>query len=324
MTADGVTDAGEGTGPRVLVTGAGGFVGRALVPVLTAAGFRVVTAGRAAAPGHRGLILPDPATSRDDAFERLMVGVEHVVHLAAIAHTRLEGAEAEAAYRHANDLLPRRLAEAARRQIAGKFVFFSSIRAQCGPSHAGIVDERTGPAPEDHYGRSKLAAEAAIAAAFEDGRFSILRPTLVYGPEAKGNFGFLVRLAGLPVPLPFAALTARRSLVSLDALCRAVLHCLTASATDGGTFLVADAVPIAVHDIVAEIRLGLAMKPGLFTLPPALVGACAVLAGQSSRWRVLSEDLIATPARLAATGWQPEADTGRAIRHAVAKSRRLP
>lgn len=320
---------GEGAerqGGTVLVTGASGFVGKALVPMLAASGYRVVRAGRAgsAASPATDRLLPDPDSAADGAFDALLDGIDHVVHLAGIAHTRLTGDAATKAYLLANYLLPRRLSEAAHRRLPGKLVFMSSVRAQCGPSHHTVLTEHMPARPKDDYGRAKLAAEKAIAKAMPNGNFSILRPTLVYGPGAKGNFGFLKRIAALPVPLPFAALNARRSLLALEGLCDAIRHCLVERRTDGETFLVCDDEPLAVHEIIAEMRRGLGMRPWLFSVPPALTGLGARLIGQSERWRVLSEDLVVDCSHLCRTGWRPISDSRRAIRESVAEEHVRP
>lgn len=298
---------GSREGATVLVTGAFGFIGRELVGELVSAGYRVVAAsrlpGRQSDPGVRTVSLPPVATAPDRDFDRLLEGIDHVVHLAGIAHTRLPPEDAAAAYRNANLLLTERLAKAAAGTLPGKFVFVSSIRAQCGGSHAGIAVETDRPQPTDEYGRSKLAAERAVAAILPRGNFSILRPVLVYGVGVKGNMGALIALAKLPLPLPFGSLTAKRSLLSRAALCQAILHCLAQPATDGGTFIVADRTPLTPSQIVTALRAGLGRGPSILSFPPALLAVAARLFGQSSRFETLSHDLVASPQALEETGW---------------------
>ena len=294
-------------GQSVLVTGASGFIGRELVGQLVSGGYRVVAASRRPEsqvdPAVRTVILPEPVTASEADFDRLLEGVDHVVHLAGIAHTRLPPGESAAAYQNANVRLTERLARSAPRSLPGKFVFVSSIRAQCGGTYAGIAVETDRPQPTDDYGRSKLAAEKAVAGILGRGNFSILRPVLVYGAGVRGNMGALISLAKLPLPLPFGSLTAKRSLLSRTALCRAILHCLHQPATDGGTFIVADRVPLTPPQIVAALRAGLGRSASILPFPPALLMVAARLSGQSSRFETLSYDLVASAQALEETGW---------------------
>lgn len=315
------TDAMPSTVKTVLVTGAFGFVGTELLGHLTSAGYKVIAASRSPANMHGGVIesvvLPSPETATDLEFDRLLSGVDHVVHLAGIAHTQLRQRDAAAAYHNANFLLTERLAKSAVRSISGKFVFVSSIRAQCGGFHNGVAVETDRPHPTDDYGRTKLQAENAIATILVGGNFSILRPMLVYGAGVRGNMGALIRLAKLPLPLPFASLRARRSLLSRSSLCRAIVHCLREPATDRGTFIVADKKALTPLQIIAALRAGLGRGPGLFHCPPALLGAAAKLLMQSNRWETLSNDSVACSRALEATGWTPVEDPFEEIQMAV-------
>lgn len=172
----------------VLVTGYSGFTGTELVAQLKSVGYRVIGATRDVdSMGNQGLEsvgLPSP-DDPVEAFQHILQGVEHVVHPAAIHHAR-HTVSAQMYYR-ANCILAAKLAQAARQTISGKFVFVSTIRAQCGTIHEGVAVESDPPRPTDDYGRAKLAAEFEIAAALPGGNYTILRPVLVYGAGVKGN-----------------------------------------------------------------------------------------------------------------------------------------
>lgn len=289
----------------VLVTGAAGFIGTELVLHLLASGYRVVAAVRdGAIGGIAGLeTIRLPAYDEPDAaFEAILDGVEHVVHLAAIAHTRLENS-AEI-YDAVNHILPTKLAKAADKRIMGKFIFMSSIRAQCANVAQGIALETDDPMPTDDYGRAKLNAEIEIAKVMPRRNYTILRPVLVYGAGVKGNMAALIKLAALPIPLPFKSLIGKRSLVHRSSLCEAVTHCLNHPKTDGGTFIVADSDPVTVPQILGAMRRGRKRNPSLFTCPVWIMDIAARMIGQHDRWNTLNGDLVASSMLLQSTGWE--------------------
>ena len=144
-----------------------------------------------------------------------LAGVDAVIHSAGIAHAMSGVPEDD--YRLLNTEATIRLAQAAQRAGVRRFVFLSSIRAQCGPVEDEVQTESMEPKPVDAYGRSKLAAEQGLATLDLD--WVALRPVLVYGPGVKGNMAELIRLARSRLPLPFggldrAPLAARRSTIS--------------------------------------------------------------------------------------------------------------
>lgn len=296
---------------RVLVTGATGFVGPPLVRALAKAGYAVRAAGRTAPRFDGGGI--EPAAHGDlgasPAWEPLLAGIDAVVHLAGIAHTG--PGVADARYDRINHIATAELAAAARRAGVQRFVLLSSIRAQSGPAAAHVLTEADPPQPTDAYGCSKLAAEVAVRAAGVP--YTILRPVLIYGPGVKGNLATLARLAALPVPLPFGALTARRSLLGIDNLISAVLFVLRAPAAANETYVVCDPEPISVAGIFAAYRAGLGRRRALFPVPGSIIKAVAGLIGRSDLWTRLFGELVADPAKLVAAGWRPQHDTAAAL-----------
>ena len=178
---------------RILVTGASGFVGRALVAELADAGHSVRAAMRQPAdifPRSVEVIAVSDLT-RPVEWRPLLRDIDTVVHLAGIAHAGPE--IAEEAYDRVNRLATAELAGAAKIMGIKHLVFMSSVRAQTGPASDTILRETDAPRPTDFYGRSKLAAEDAVRAAGVP--FTILRPVLIYGPNVKGNFARLMALA---------------------------------------------------------------------------------------------------------------------------------
>ncbi|MFK4825210.1 NAD-dependent epimerase/dehydratase family protein [Paenochrobactrum sp. BZR 588] len=291
--------------PLVLVTGATGFIGRALVPFLQNEGYQVRSASRTPQPDMA--LLPEPDAGIQ-AFEQLVEGCDHVIHLAAIAHVMHE-LPAET-YDKANRLLSEKLAQAAKTKITGKFVFISSVGVQTGSVREGILTETDPTLPERAYGRAKLLAEEAIHAVYgQNKRFTILRPVLVYGKGAGGNLARLIKLARLPIPLPFANQTQKRSLLDRDALCDAIIHVLKTPVTDGETYLVADQSAVTIADILAALRQGMGRKPKLVPFPHKILELAACLAGQQKAFQALTGPLMVSSQKLAQTGWHAPTDT---------------
>ena len=305
----------------VLVTGASGFIGRALAPQLARAGWEVRAATRdpAAIVAASGLVpvrLPDLSTRSLD-WAPLLDGVSHIVHLAGLAH--MTARIPEATYMAVNADATASLAAAARRAGVQRMLLVSSIRAQVGPVSDRIIRETDEPAPSDAYGRSKLAAERQMTAALEgsDTNATVMRPVLVYGPGVKGNMATLYRLAQLRAPLPLGGLANRRSVVSLGNLASAVLHALLAPQAGGKTFLVADAEPVSVAQMIGWLRAGLGRRPGLFTVQLWPVRQALRLAGRDQVWVRIAGDLIADTGALQASGWQPPETTAAALAAAI-------
>ncbi|MBM3567077.1 MAG: NAD-dependent epimerase/dehydratase family protein, partial [Alphaproteobacteria bacterium] len=181
---------------RVLVTGANGFVGRAVCAELTLRGHAVVAAIRTAEKAAglscvRAAVVGDLGPDTD--WREALNGIDAVVHLAARVHVMGESGEAaEAAHRRANTEGTRRLAEAAAAG-ARRFVFLSTVKVM-GESSEGRAPftESDTPAPDadDAYGQSKLAAEIALAGVARTTglEVAVLRPPLVYGPGVRANF----------------------------------------------------------------------------------------------------------------------------------------
>jgi len=298
----------------VLVTGCSGFIGSELVGQLKSAGYRVIGATRDVDRiGNYGLesvrlpLQDDPV----GAFQHILQGVDHVVHLAALHHTR--HAVPAHMYHSVNCVLSAKLAKAAHQTISGKFVFVSTIRAQCGTIHEGVAVESDPPRPTDDYGRAKLAAEIEIAAGLPRGNYTILRPVLVYGAGVEANLATLTKLAALPVPLPLNSLPGKRSLLDRGALCRAIIHSLNEPKTDGGTFIVSDKNPVTLSQIVAAMRRGLDRSPWLFSFPSWILNPLANITGQGERRKRLNGDLVASSRKLQLTGWEPVLNTERQI-----------
>ena len=294
----------------ILVTGATGFVGRALLAALADEPRPVVALVRTYAPDLPAHVIqriaPDIETLDQDQWLGVLEGISHVVHLAGIAHIGPEIPEAR--YDAVNHRATAALGAAC--VVAGvkRLVFASSIRAQCGASSPIVQTETSTPAPTDAYGRAKLAAERALQQLPLD--CVILRPTLIVGPEPKGNLRLLVRLAATGWPLPFASLSGKRSMISLGDVVAVLRRALDDAAMTGGTFILAEPAPFSFGDMISHIRTGLGMGRRLFPLPEMLMSLPFALIGRGDMWQRIGGNLVAQPdglRRIGFTSVQPVA-----------------
>jgi UDP-glucose 4-epimerase len=286
---------------RVLVTGADGFVGRHLVPYLVARGYSVIAASRAITTFDNPDVTAVPLSDLSQMFDwqPLLDQCDAVVHLAGIAH-KYAGDDF---YDRVNHRATSALARAISRGATKHLVFISSIAAQSGSYADHDLTEDDFPTPNNAYGRSKFAAEQAIRAAGIS--FTILRPVVIYGEGEKGNFATVHRISRLPIPLPFATLSAQRSVLSIQNFNSAVETALSNPRARGETFIVSDPTPVTVADLIARHRASLGRSPWLVPMPESWIKASLKAAGQAAVWERIGRPLVAPPTRLLAIGWEP-------------------
>jgi len=208
--------------PVILVTGATGFIGRNLVPLLNSRGYRVRRALRDGRAGEDDVVvgLIGPTTDWDAA----LAGVDSVIHLAARVHHPNEEHAGEL-YDAVNTQGTMQLAQA--RAGVSRFVFLSTILV-----NGSSTDGRQPFKPDDVavprgiYGQTKAAAEAALQhlAAQSRMRIAVVRPPLVYGREALGNFRHLVGAIRRRIPLPLGLVDNKRAFISVQNLVSFVAH----------------------------------------------------------------------------------------------------
>lgn len=291
--------------PVILVTGAAGFIGGALCRALVELGHRVVGVTRTrveSVPGVESRAIGDIGPQTD--WGAALAGVDIVVHLATSAHRPISPAAALAEAQAAAALV-----RAARAAGAERFLLVSSIRAMGEATRPGMrFHANDKPSPCDGYGHAKLAIEDAVAAAARASRLDlvIVRPPLVYGPSVKGNFRALIRLAASGLPLPFAGLHHRRSLIFLDNLIGLLALACTHPGASGRVLLARDSVDFSIPELLRMLADGLGRPVRLFSVPPGLFATLGLVPAWAPAIRRLTLPLLVDDGETRRVlGWRP-------------------
>jgi len=281
-----------GESGEVVVTGADGFVGSALVAHFVATGRAFVAVGRrppADAAKIRYAEVEDLATASDAALDAIVAGAAAVVHLAGRAHVLRDRASDPAAlYQAANVVATERVAAAAVRAGVRRFVFASTIKVHGEETLPGRPFRADDPLdPQDAYARSKADAEQALAAVAAGTSLEaiVVRLPLTYGPRVKGNFLTLLDAVARCARMPFGRIANRRDLLYVGNLVHAITGLLDARGPVGGTWLAADGEAVSTADLVRRIASALEVPPRVMNLPASLLMLAGRALGRSALLR---------------------------------------
>lgn len=313
----------------VLVTGANGFVGTALVARLSEAGFRVRTATRSQYALLDNIVVRDigPSTDWQFALNNSSVGhdpVDAVVHLAARVHVMSDrGASSIDEYRRVNTEGTVRLAAQAAGSGVRRFVFVSTVKVNgegyCG-KRASAYTEESVPRPEDDYGVSKWEAERALTelSAKKDMDVVIVRPPLVYGPHVGANFLRLVRLVERGIPLPLRSVRNRRSLLYIGNFVDALRVCVEHPSAANQTYLLSDGEPVSSPGLVAALANALGAPLRTLPLSPRALRFLGTLLGKRAEIDRLICSLEVDGSKICRDlSWAPPYDFHEGIRATV-------
>lgn len=297
---------------KVLVTGATGFVGHFLCDRLLAQGFSV-----------RGTLLTSENPSSlvdgvesvaveplgdDTQWNHALAGVDTVIHLAARVHIMDDtSSDPLAEFRRVNVDGTTHLAREAVKAGVKRLVFISSIKVN-GEETVTPYTPYSPPSPSDPYGISKWEAEQALRKIEAETGLEVVvvRPTLVYGPGVKANFLNMMKIISRGIPLPFASITNRRSLIYVGNLVDALATCATHPEAAGKTYLVSDGEDVSTPDLILRAAKALVVSARLFPVPIFLMRLAGKLSGKSGAVNRLTGSLTVDSSKIRRElGWEP-------------------
>jgi nucleoside-diphosphate-sugar epimerase len=320
---------------RVLVTGASGFIGGALLNGMRDK-YRVRGSLRtspsfsdhsgkmensveyAEASGDGFEVVAGLELGRDTDWSAALTGIDTVVHTAALVHMkRSADSNSLEEFRRVNVEGTLRLARQCVSAGINRFVFLSSIKVNGEETRPGRPFRSDDfPNPQDPYGISKHEAEQGLLSlSVETGlEVVIVRPVLVYGPGVKANFESLMRCLCRGIPLPLGSIRNGRSLVALENLVDLVRVCCEHPAAAGQTFLVSDGEDLSTTDLITRLAAALNRPPRLISLPPIALKTAASLIGKTDVARRLLGDLQVDIEHTCETlDWKPVKSVDRAL-----------
>jgi nucleoside-diphosphate-sugar epimerase len=307
---------------QVLVSGANGFIGGAVVTRLVADGCKVAGAVRQ----HKRLSweVHSPSLGSDADWRPLLAGKTVVIHTAARAHMLHDrAADALAEFRRVNVEGTLRMAQQAAAMGVRRFVFVSSIGVNGGQSAPGkSFSETDKPAPHNAYALSKWEAEQSLLRISNETGLEvvIIRPPLVYGYGAPGNFGSLKRAVQGGWPLPLGAVHNQRSLVALDNLVDFIVTCTTHPQAANQTFLVSDGQDLSTTALVRGMVQAAGVSACLLPVPVWALQIGAALLGKGEMVKRLSGNLQVDISKAKELlSWVPAVSVDEGLRKAMVR-----
>ena len=303
---------------KVLITGAGGFVGGALVSRLLVDGKFLPIAAVRGATSLLGLCPVVPLDLAEAGVMPSLENVQVVVHAAARVHVMSETAtDALAMFRNINVDGTLRLARRAAESGVARFIFISSIKVNGESTATGqAFTADSVPAPVDPYGVSKYEAEEGLKQLGRETGMEvvIIRPPLVYGPGVKANFLSMMQWLNKGLPLPLGAIDNRRSLVAIGNLVDLIVTCIEHPAAANQTFLVSDGKDLSTTQLLRHLAQALGRKPLLVPIPEGVLSMVAsVLGRQAIAQRICGSLQVNIDKNRDVLGWVPPVNVDRAM-----------
>jgi nucleoside-diphosphate-sugar epimerase len=282
---------------KLLVTGATGFVGQALITrLITFDDYKVYAAVRKVVtifPSEVSQVKFDSLSPVTDWCNHLKA-MDCVIHTAARVHVMSEtSTNPFEDFRYVNTKATLNLAEQAAASGVKRFIYISSIKVNGEvtlPGYPFTANDIFVPA--DPYALSKYEAEQGLLSLAKETEMDvvIIRPPLVYGPKVKANFLSMMKVLNKSIPLPFGAVHNKRSLVALDNLVDLIITCIEHPSASNEVFLVSDDEDLSTSELLTRVSKAVGKRAWLLPLNQKLLEFCLGLIGKKD----LSQRLCAS------------------------------
>lgn len=290
---------------NILVTGASGFVGRALCDHISHQELHAYGLLRKTQENlsvKKQFIVEDFLSHSD--WRPILKGIDGVIHTAGLAHVR---GRPDKDYYEINTEITKKLALECVKAGIKRFVYISSTHVHVSSASPHLLTPKSSFNPETAYGKSKLLAEEALREIEKTTGLEvvIVRPPLVYGPNVAGNVLTLLKAIQKNMPFPFASIKNRRSMVFVKNLADALILCTTHSAAKGHTFFVSDDRPLSIGQLIQGLAKGMGRKANLFYCPEVLMKIPFKLLGKTEALEKITGSLQIDISHIQETlGWK--------------------
>jgi nucleoside-diphosphate-sugar epimerase len=271
---------------RILITGANGFVGRSLCVLAVAQGMEVIGATRTACSlpeGVKNVVVGNIDDNTD--WQNALKDCNIVIHLAARVHVMREKTiDPLTEFRRINTAGTEQLARSASVHSVKRLVYVSTIGVNGLYTNSDTkFTEYDIPCPHNAYATSKWEAELVLHKIQQETGLEIVvvRPPLVYGADAPGNFAQLIKVIMRGVPLPLGLVRNSRDFIYVGNLIDALLVCATHAAAVGETYLLSDGESISTPDLIRILADAAGVPARVFSFPPTLLNLAGMLTGKS-------------------------------------------
>jgi nucleoside-diphosphate-sugar epimerase len=305
---------------KILVTGATGFIGSALSTELLNQGFDLTVALRNKSDLFTGNTEQVIVGNLDNNIDWMPIleNIDCIIHLAGKAHIKdSEKSSTLDEFHKINTESTLNLANQAAVAGVNRFVFISSIGVN-GNTNTIPFTENDIPNPQEPYAASKYKAEQGLfkIANETDLDVVIIRPPLVYGSNAPGNLGRLIKWSNcrFPIPLPLGSIKNSRSLLALDNLVDFIIICSIHKKASNEIFLIADGDDISTTELLQNLKLAFEKKAWLIPIPVNWIAFILKLIGrEADAVRLFSSLRIDSTKARELLGWKPKITMNKAL-----------